>query len=80
MARWPAARQRPAVRFDAVRFTYPGRRVPALSDVSFRMPAGSDGGAGRRLGRGKDDDRQSAAAVLGPGDGAHHAGRDGSAS
>ena len=31
----------PEVRFDAVRFTYPGRAVPALEDVTFRMKPGS---------------------------------------
>ncbi|WP_323120051.1 ABC transporter ATP-binding protein/permease [Burkholderia alba] len=31
----------PAVRFDNVRFTYPGRGVPALADVSFDVPPGS---------------------------------------
>jgi ATP-binding cassette subfamily C protein CydCD len=30
-----------AVRFDHVRFTYPGRRTPALADVSFDVPAGA---------------------------------------
>ena len=30
-----------AVRFDAVRFTYPGRSDPALSGISFDIPAGA---------------------------------------
>ncbi|MGE4046859.1 MAG: ATP-binding cassette domain-containing protein [Acetobacteraceae bacterium] len=30
-----------AVRFDSVDFTYPGRSAPALSRVSFNVPAGS---------------------------------------
>jgi ATP-binding cassette subfamily C protein CydCD len=30
-----------AVSFDGVRFTYPGRGVPALDDVSFDVPAGA---------------------------------------
>ena len=30
-----------SVRFQAVRFTYPGRHQPALADVSFTVPAGA---------------------------------------
>jgi ATP-binding cassette subfamily C protein CydCD len=30
-----------AVAFEAVRFTYPGRHTPALSDISFSVPAGA---------------------------------------
>ncbi|MEJ1975359.1 MAG: ABC transporter ATP-binding protein [Acetobacteraceae bacterium] len=30
----------PAVRFDAVRFTYPGRAVPALDDIAFDVQPG----------------------------------------
>ncbi|HEY1931950.1 MAG TPA: ABC transporter ATP-binding protein, partial [Acetobacteraceae bacterium] len=40
--REPAApRGGSTVRFEQVRFTYPGRHRPALSDVSFTMPAGA---------------------------------------
>ena len=64
-----------AARFEGVGFTYPGRIGPALSDVSFEVPAGGHGGAGRAVRGGQDDDRQPAAALLGPGSGAHPAGR-----
>ncbi len=30
-----------AVRFEDVRFTYPGRSIPALEDVAFEVPAGA---------------------------------------
>jgi ATP-binding cassette subfamily C protein CydCD len=41
-AQEPSARKGgAAVRFDAVSFTYPGRVVPALSDMSFAVPAGA---------------------------------------
>jgi ATP-binding cassette subfamily B protein len=30
-----------AVRFEAVRFTYPGRTAPALEDITFEVPAGA---------------------------------------
>ena len=30
-----------AVRFEDVRFTYPGRSVPALEDITFEVPAGA---------------------------------------
>jgi ATP-binding cassette subfamily C protein CydCD len=33
--------QAPALALDGVRFTYPGRRRPALADVSLAVPAGS---------------------------------------
>ncbi|WP_291986176.1 ABC transporter ATP-binding protein [Luteitalea sp.] len=35
----PAASGGLAVAFDRVRFTYPGRRTPALAEVSFEVPA-----------------------------------------
>jgi ABC-type multidrug transport system fused ATPase/permease subunit len=37
----PAPRRGMDVRFDHVRFTYPGRRKAALSDVSFEVAAGT---------------------------------------
>ena len=54
------------VRFEHVRFTYPGRQRPALADVDFDVPAGRHGRAGWTFGGGQDHDRQSAAALLGP--------------
>jgi ATP-binding cassette subfamily C protein CydCD len=37
----PVPRGGCSVRFDRVRFTYPGRNLPALEDVTFDVPAGS---------------------------------------
>jgi ATP-binding cassette subfamily C protein CydCD len=37
----PAPRGGMGVRFEQVRFTYPGRSRPALADVSFEVPAGT---------------------------------------
>ena len=53
------------MRFEHVRFTYPGRQRPALADVELRRAGRGDGGAGRTVGRRQDHDRQPAAALLG---------------
>ena len=61
----PAPAGGSAIRFEGVSFTYPGARRPALSDIRVEVPAGSDDGAGRPLGRRQDDDREPVAALLG---------------
>ena len=71
----PRREEAAAIALHGVTFTYPGRRQPALLDVSFTVPAGRDGRAGRPVRRGQDHDREPAAALLGPGLGRHHARR-----
>ena len=69
-------RQSRQVRFDGVRLHLSGAgSAGAATDVSFADAGGRDRGAGRRLGRRKDHDRQSAAAILGPGARARSPGR-----
>ena len=64
-----------ALRFDDVTFTYPGRFRPALSEVSFAVPAGLHRRPGRPVRRRQDHHRQFAAALLGSRRGRHPAGR-----
>jgi ABC-type multidrug transport system fused ATPase/permease subunit len=61
----PAPRGGMAVRFERVRFAYPGRSTAALSDVSFEVPCRRDRRAGRVVRRGQDHGGEPAAAFLG---------------
>ena len=77
--RWPpvpaAPRGGSTVRFEHVRFTYPGRHASRAGGCRLRRAGRRDGGAGRAVGRRQDHHRQPAAAVLGSRAGHHQARR-----